>query len=52
MSKVGDRSRCQQCGGKIVLIKHPTIISLDLGMWVHTSLLRQNFGGHPAVGPS
>ena len=30
--KVGDRSRCLRCGGKIVLIRHPRIISLDTGL--------------------
>jgi hypothetical protein len=50
--RVGDRSRCLRCGGKIVLISHPTIISLDLGMWVHESALRRNFGSHPAEGPT
>jgi hypothetical protein len=50
--RVGDRSRCLRCGGKIVLIDHPTIISLDLGMWIHEGAFRRNFGGHPAEGPT
>lgn len=49
--KVGDRARCQQCGGKIILIKNPRVISLTAGLWVHTSTLRRNFGTHPAIGP-
>lgn len=47
----GDRSRCLRCGGKIVLIKHPGVISLDLGMWVHDGAIRHMFALHPAVGP-
>lgn len=50
--RVGDRSRCLRCGGKIVLISHPRIISLNTGLWVHVSAVRRNFGMHPAVGPS
>lgn len=49
--RVGDRSRCQRCGGKIVLIDHPRIISLNTGLWVHVNAVRRNFGTHPAVGP-
>lgn len=49
--RVGDRGRCQRCGGKIVLIKHPRIISLNTGLWVHQGALRRNLGTHPAVGP-
>lgn len=51
MSAVGDRSRCLRCGGRIVLIKHPHIISLGLGLWVHEGALRRTLGGHPAEGP-
>lgn len=50
--RVGDRSRCLRCGGKIVLIKHPRIISLTAALWVHQGALRRNFGTHPAQGPS
>jgi hypothetical protein len=50
--KLGDRSRCQQCGGKIVLIDYPYGITLGLGMWVHEGAFRRNFGGHAAVGPT
>lgn len=50
--KVGDRSRCQRCGGKIVLISHPRIISLNTGLWVHESAARRLVAAHPAVGPS
>lgn len=49
---VGDRSRCLQCGGKIVLINHPHVISLRTGAWVHVGALRRGLGLHPAVGPS
>jgi hypothetical protein len=50
--KVGDRSRCLRCGGKIIIIDHPGIISLDIGLWVHVGTLRRAFSTHPAVGPS
>lgn len=50
--KVGDRSRCLRCGGKIILISHPRIISLVTGMWIHEGLIRRNLGGHPAEGPT
>ena len=50
--KVGDRSRCLRCGGKIVLIDHPRIIALDVGLWVHESALRRLTANHPAEGPS
>lgn len=49
--KVGDRSRCLRCGGKIVLIHHPSIIALDVGLWVHESGLRRFVANHPAEGP-
>lgn len=50
--KAGDRSRCLRCGGKIVLIHHPRIIALDVGMWVHVSLVRRFVANHAAVGPN
>lgn len=50
--KVGDRARCQRCGGKIVLIHHPRIISLGTGLWIHASGVRRLVTNHPAVGPS
>lgn len=50
--EVGDRARCQVCGGKIVLIPHPRIISLDTGLWVHSSTVRRAVTGHAAVGPT
>lgn len=49
---VGDRARCRTCGGKIVLIAHPRIIALDVGMWIHESWLRRSTSNHAAVGPS
>ena len=49
---IGDRARCQECGGKIVLIDHPRIIALDVGLWVHAGAVRRNFATHPAVGPT
>jgi hypothetical protein len=49
---IGDRGRCQVCGGKIVLIDHPRIIALDVGLWVHESGLRRLVANHPAVGPT
>lgn len=50
--KVGDRARCQRCGGRIVLISHPRIISLNTGLWVHVGVVRRVLGMHPAVGPT
>ena len=50
--KFGDRARCQACGGKIILIPHPRIIALDIGLWVHESAVRRLAANHPAVGPS
>lgn len=50
--KVGDRGRCQRCGGKIVLIDHPRIIALDVGLWVHVSGVRRFVANHPAEGPT
>jgi DNA-directed RNA polymerase subunit RPC12/RpoP len=50
--QVGDRSRCLRCGGKIILINHPSIISLDLGLWVHESATRRMLSAHAAHGPS
>lgn len=50
--KVGDRSRCLRCGGKITLIHHPRIISLTTGLWVHTGAVRRAVTTHPAEGPS
>ena len=44
MTAVGDVSRCMKCGGKIVVIKDPTVISLDAGLWVHVSAVRRAFG--------
>lgn len=49
---VGDRARCFRCGGKIVLIRHPRIISLNTGLWVHVGAVRRNLSTHPAEGPS
>lgn len=49
--RVGDRGRCQRCGGKIVLVKHPRIISLTAGLWVHSGIIRSATAMHPAVGP-
>lgn len=50
--RVGDRSRCLRCGGKIVLTKHPRIISLTAGPWVHSGAIRRGFSSHFAEGPS
>ena len=52
MTKVGDRSRCLQCGGNIVVISHPRIIALDVGLWIHESAVRRFLSNHPAVGPT
>lgn len=51
MTKIGDRARCQRCGGKIVVISDPTIISLTAGLWVHVSALRRAFPTHAVVPP-
>lgn len=48
---IGDRGRCQVCGGKIVIVDYPGI-NLGLGMWVHVSGLRRLVANHPAVGPT
>lgn len=50
--RLGDRGRCARCGGKIVLISHPRIISLTAALWVHTSVVRRNLATHPAEGPT
>lgn len=50
--ELGDESRCRRCGGKIVLISHPRIISLNTGMWVHKSGARRFVSNHPAEGPT
>lgn len=50
--KVGDTGRCQVCGGKVVIIRDPRVISLSAGMWVHTGVLRRATALHAAVGPS
>lgn len=49
--KVGDRARCAVCGAKIVLVPHPRIIALDLGLWMHVSAVRRLTTQHAAVGP-
>jgi hypothetical protein len=49
---LGDTGRCEVCGGKIVLVKHPRIISLSLALWVHSGALRRATALHAAVGPS
>lgn len=50
--KLGDRSRCLRCGGKIVLVDDWRVISLTAAVWVHEGFLRRNWGGHAAVGPT
>lgn len=50
--KYGDRSRCLQCGGKIILIKNPRVISLTAALWVHQGTLRRMFPTHQAIGPA
>lgn len=50
--KLGDRGRCQRCGGKIVLISHPRIISLTAAIWVHSGAVRRNITTHAAEGPT
>jgi hypothetical protein len=49
---IGEQARCQVCGGKIVLIHHPRVISLDTALWVHSGAIRRMVATHPAVGPS
>lgn len=50
--RVGDRSRCLHCGGRIALIHHPRVISLTAAVWVHTGVLRRLVSNHPAKGPT
>ena len=52
MTQEGDRSRCMICGGKIVAIKDPRVISLTAGLWVHASSARRFFRTHDPVPPS
>lgn len=49
MTAVGDRGRCQRCGGKIVVIKDPNVIALDRGLWVHVSAARRFLSLHVVV---
>jgi len=51
MTKVGDVSRCLRCGGKIIAISDPRVISLTAGLWVHQSGLRRLFTNHAPVPP-
>lgn len=41
-------ARCQVCGRKIVLIRHPYVITLNL-YWVHVNRFVRS---HAPVGPS
>lgn len=50
--KLGDRSRCLKCGGKIVLVDDSRVISLDQAVWVHAGKLRRFAGTHAAEGPT
>jgi hypothetical protein len=52
MPRLGDRSRCMRCGGKIVLISDPRVISLTAAVWVHESAVRRFVGSHAPVPPS
>lgn len=49
--RLGQRARCQVCGGKIALVDHPGI-NLGLGMWVHVGTVRRLFAAHHAEGPT
>lgn len=51
MTRAGDMSRCMVCGGKIVAIHHPGIVSLTAGLWVHKSWLRRSFPTHRPAPP-
>jgi hypothetical protein len=50
--RLGQRARCQRCGGKIVLISDPRVISLSAAVWIHVGAIRRLFGMHPAEGPT
>lgn len=44
----GTRARCIVCGGWIVAIKDPRVISLTAGIWVHESAVRRLLAQHGA----
>ena len=46
MTSVGDKAVCIVCGGVVVAIKDPTVISLTAGRWIHVSRLRRLVGSH------
>lgn len=48
MTDLGDRDVCRICGGVIVAVKNPRVISLTAGLWVHTGPLRR-FRKHTPV---
>ena len=50
--RIGQRARCQRCGGKIQLISDPRVISLTAAVWVHTGIIRRGFSTHYAEGPT
>ena len=50
--RLGAKSRCLKCGGKIILIDDPRVISLDQAVWVHQGSVRRFFGTHAAEGPT
>lgn len=52
MTAEGDVSRCMVCGGKIIAISDPRVISLTAGLWVHVSAVRRFFRTHTPVPPS
>lgn len=50
MTRAGDTDRCDVCGGRIVVIHDPRVISLTAGVWVHTGRFRRwrNHGARPS----
>ena len=52
MTAEGDVSRCMVCGGKILAISDPRVISLTAGLWVHLGGLRRMISQHAPVPPS
>lgn len=50
--RLGDRARCQRCGGKIILVDDARVISLDQAVWIHVGTIRRTLGTHAAEGPT
>ena len=46
MTALGDKTVCRRCGGVLVAMKNPTVVSLTAGVWVHASALRRLIRSH------